>query len=72
MKLSILQIVISVLLVILILLQERSAGMSGLFGGGGDGGGAYQTRRGIERGIFWGTIVLGLAFGVVAILQILR
>lgn len=72
MTLPILQIAISVALVVLILLQERSAGMSGLFGGGGDGGGVYQTRRGLERGVFWGTIVLGIAFAVVAVLQILR
>ncbi len=64
----IIQIVIAVILVTLILLQERSAGMSGLFGGGE--GGVYQTRRGLERIVFYGTIVLSIAFAVLAVLQL--
>jgi preprotein translocase subunit SecG len=65
----IVQIVIAVFLVLLILLQERSAGMSGLFGGG-DGGGIYQTRRGLERIIFYATIVLAIVFAALAVLQL--
>jgi protein translocase SecG subunit len=63
------QIIISVILVVLILLQERSAGMSGLLGGG-DSGGVYQTRRGLERIIFYGTIFLAIAFAVLAVTQL--
>ena len=58
--LSITQIVISILLVALILLQERSSGLSGIFGGGETG--SYQTRRGLERLIFRATIVLTVCF----------
>lgn len=68
MIISIAQIIIAVALIVLILLQERSAGLSGLLGG--DGGGAYQTRRGMERAIFIGTIVLAVAFAVLAILNL--
>lgn len=67
---EIVQIVIAVLLIILILLQERSAGTSGLLGGVGDGG-VYQTRRGLERIIFWATVVFLAGFIITAILQIL-
>jgi protein translocase SecG subunit len=58
--LSTAQIVISVILIGLILIQERSSGTSGIFGGGG--GAPYQTRRGMEKVIFWATIGTGIAF----------
>ncbi len=69
MTLSVLQLIVSILLIILILLQERSAGMSGIFGGG-DAGGFYQARRGFEHAIFWATIVLALVFAGLAVFQI--
>ena len=62
------QIIISLVIIGLILLQERSAGLSGLFGG--ESGGFYQTRRGLERVIFWGTIVLAVLFVVLSIAQL--
>lgn len=70
---SIAQIVISVIVIALILLQERSSGVGGAFGGG-DAGGFYQTRRGIEKAIFIGTIVgvivfTGLALANLVLLQ---
>jgi protein translocase SecG subunit len=63
------QIALAAILVVLILLQERSAGMSGLFGG--DTGGVYQTRRGLERIIFGATIVGAILFAGIAVAQIL-
>lgn len=69
MIISIIQIIISIILIALILLQERSAGLSGLFGGG-EGGGVYQTRRGLEKVIFGGTIVLAIVFAALAILHL--
>ncbi len=68
MLIPIAQIAIAILLVALILLQERSAGLSGLFGG--EGGGFYQTRRGLEKIIFYATIVLSVAFVALAIFQL--
>ena len=67
MILTILQLIISVVLVILILLQERSAGLSGIFGGEG---GFYQTRRGLEKIIFRSTIVLAALFIIIAIIKL--
>ena len=67
---SIIYILVTVVLVTLILLQQRSAGMSGLFGG--ESGGFYQARRGLERFFFGGTIVLGIVFVLLSIWQLLH
>ncbi|OGY99176.1 MAG: preprotein translocase subunit SecG [Candidatus Liptonbacteria bacterium RIFCSPLOWO2_01_FULL_45_15] len=67
---TVIQAIISVLIVILILLQERSAGLSGIFGGEG-GGAFYQTRRGMEKTIFSTTIALAIIFLGLAIAQLL-
>lgn len=62
------QIVISAAVITLILLQERSAGLSGIFGG--DGGGFYQTRRGLEKMIFRGTVALVFIFVALTVFQL--
>ena len=71
MFLSILQIIVAVLLIILILLQERSSGLSGILGGGNESG-SYQTRRGLEKIIFYGTIVLTVIFIAIALLSLIK
>ncbi len=65
---SIAQIIISFIVIVLILLQERSSGMSGIFGGGESE--FYQTRRGLERLIFAATIALVLIFAGLSILNL--
>lgn len=67
--LAILQIIISVLLIISILFQQRGAGSSAIFGGGG--GGAYFQKRGLEKFLFWSTIVLAASFVILALLNII-
>lgn len=57
--LQILQIVIAVLFITSILLQNRGTGLSGVFGGSS---GVYRTKRGVEKGLFWTTIVLAVVF----------
>jgi len=68
MTIAIIQIVLSVVIITLILLQERSSGMSGLLGGSGEG--YYQARRGMEKIIFYSTIVLAVVFVALAIYQL--
>ena len=68
MTIAIIQIVLSVLIIALILLQERSSGMSGLMGGSGEG--YYQARRGMEKFVFYSTIILSVAFVGLAIYQL--
>lgn len=65
--LNIVQIVISTLLIGAILLQQRGGGLSPVLGGEGS---VYRTRRGVEKTIFWATIVLSAIFLVTAVLHI--
>jgi preprotein translocase subunit SecG len=62
------QIIISVLLIAAILLQQRGGGLSPVFGGEGA---VYRTRRGMERFIFIGTIVLSALFLVSVFLNLI-
>ncbi|MFA5076056.1 MAG: preprotein translocase subunit SecG [Patescibacteria group bacterium] len=66
--LSIIQVILAVLLVIAILLQNRGAGMGAVFGGEGN---VYKTKRGAEKILFWSTVVLSVAFLVVALLNVI-
>jgi preprotein translocase subunit SecG len=68
MTVAIIQIILSVVIITLILLQERSSGMSGLLGGSGEG--YYQARRGMEKLIFYSTIVLAVIFVALAVYQL--
>jgi protein translocase SecG subunit len=68
MIIAIIQIILSVAIITLILLQERSSGMSGLLGG--DSSGYYQARRGMEKMVFYATIILSVAFVGLAIYQL--
>jgi len=52
-------LVISVIVTALILLQSKGSGLSNVFGGEGN---VYQTRRGLEKGLFITTIILSVAF----------
>ena len=67
--LPIAQIVISILLIVAILLQQRGTAMGSAFGG--ESGGFYSTRRGIQEKTFWATIVLGVLFLVLALLNLI-
>ncbi len=58
------QIGVAVLLSISILLQNRGAGLSASFGG--DYGG-YYTKRGMEKFLYWGTIILAIIFLALAV-----
>lgn len=64
---SIIQIVLSILLVAAILLQQRGTGLGSAFGGGGE---VFRTKRGVEKGLFYATIVIAALFFVTAILNV--
>ncbi len=63
-----LEIVIAILLVASILLQHRGTGIGGAFGGADV---SYRSRRGAEKLLFRGTILLATLFLVVILAQIL-
>ncbi len=68
--LTLIHAVVAIAIIVLILLQERSAGVSGIFGG--SEGGFYQTRRGIEKTFFIATIVLIGVFAVISLVSLVR
>jgi protein translocase SecG subunit len=57
-------IIVMVMLIIVISLQNKSSGLSNVFGGAGN---IVQTRRGFERWLFYATIVLGIIFVLINI-----
>jgi preprotein translocase subunit SecG len=65
--LKIFQIILSLLLIVAILLQQRGSGLGLVFGGQGN---VYRSRRGIEKFLFVGTIVIAILFCLLAVLQI--
>ena len=46
-------------LMLSVLLQNRGTGVSGVFGGEGN---VYRTKRGVERILFFATIILAIVF----------
>ena len=57
--LKFLNIVVMILLIIIVSLQNKSSGLSNVFGGAGN---IVATRRGFEKWLFYATIVLGIIF----------
>jgi preprotein translocase subunit SecG len=62
------QIVVSILLTILILLQQRGSSLGSAFGGTGE---FYATRRGMEKKMFYATIILSTVFIILALLNLI-
>jgi len=58
-------ILTSIALVVSIILQSKGAGLGGLTGN--DSGGVFTARRGIEKTLFWVTIVFSALFFILAI-----
>jgi len=66
--LPIAQIIVAVALIVLILFQQRGTALGSAFG---QEGGFYATRRGIQKQMFWVTIVLGALFIILALLNLI-
>lgn len=64
------QIVLSLLLIGGILLQRSEAGLGSAFGSDGMSGGRF-SRRGFERTLFIGTIIVAILFAVSAFASLL-
>ncbi len=62
------QIAVSVILIILIAIQQRGTALGSAFGGGGE---FYSTRRGIQKKIYYATIVIAGLFIILGILNLL-
>ncbi len=64
------QIALSVLLIIAILLQRTGASLGGAFGADNFSSG-FHTRRGLEKTLFFATIILGTLFALSALINLL-
>jgi preprotein translocase subunit SecG len=67
--LNIALIITSTALIISVVLQSKGAGLGGLTGA--DTGGIFTARRGIEKTLFWVTIVLSVLFFTLTILTVI-
>jgi preprotein translocase subunit SecG len=65
--LQIIHLVITVLLGASILLQQRGTGLGDAFGADTS---VFTSRRGVEKVLYYLTIVFGISFGVLAVLQL--
>ncbi len=66
--LIIVNLVVMVILIIMVSLQNKSSGLSNVFGGAGQ---VVQTRRGFEKWLFYATIVCGFIFIGLSIASVL-
>lgn len=64
------QIIVSIVLIVLIAVQQRGTALGSGFGGGG-GGEFYSARRGIQKKLFYATIVVAGLFIILSILGLL-
>ncbi len=64
------QIVLSALLIGAILMQRTGASLGGAFGADNFSSG-FHTRRGLEKTLFYTTIILGILFALSALVNLL-
>jgi preprotein translocase subunit SecG len=64
------QILLSLLMIGAIILQRTGASLGGAFGADNFSSG-FHTRRGMERTLFFATIVIGVLFALSALLHLL-
>jgi len=65
--LTILQIIISILLVAVILLQAKGTGLGTAFGGSNQ---MYHSKRGMEKIVFGFTVFLASAFIILSVISL--
>ncbi len=61
-------VIVSVALILSVILQSKGAGLGGLTGA--DTGGIFTARRGVEKTLFYVTILLSLVFFILAVLSV--
>jgi len=62
------QVLLSLLVIGSVILQRSDAGLGGAFGGGSQAG--FYTKRGAEKYLFVGTIVIAVLFVVTSLLAL--
>ncbi len=64
------QVVLSMILIICVLLQQTGASLGGALGGDNFSA-TYHTRRGLEKYLFYITIIVGILFAVSAFIALI-
>lgn len=64
------QIVLSALLIVSIIMQRTGASLGGAFGVDNFSSG-FHTRRGLERTLFFTSIIIGILFAISALISLL-
>ncbi|OGC59332.1 preprotein translocase subunit SecG [candidate division WWE3 bacterium RIFCSPLOWO2_01_FULL_42_11] len=67
---DIIQIIVGVLLVISVLMQTKGTGLSNLFGGSGSS--IHRTKRGVEKWIWYSTMVLTTIFVLLTLISLFQ
>lgn len=62
------QIILGLLLTAAILIQAKGTGLGSAWGGGGE---TYRSKRGVEKLLFLGSIVLAVLFILISIINVL-
>ena len=62
------QLLVSVILIVLILIQQRGTALGSAFG---QESGFYGTLRGVQKKIFWLTVVFGALFIILAVANLI-
>lgn len=66
MLLTIIQIIVSLILISLILLQAKGTGLGSTFGGQSQ---AYHSKRGVEKLVFTATIITAIVFVIISLIN---
>lgn len=64
------QIILAVILTAAILVQRSEAGLGAGFGGDSFSS-AHHERRGFEKTLFWGTIIVAIVFVALAVISLI-
>lgn len=62
------QVLLAILITVAILLQSQGSGLGSTWGGGGE---TYHTKRGVEKVIFYATIIMITLFVIVSVASFL-
>jgi protein translocase SecG subunit len=65
--LGIIDLIVAVLLIVSVLMQSRGTSVGIAFGGGGE---SFRSKKGIEKFLFYATIILGALFAAISILKL--
>ena len=64
----IIQIILSIAIIALVLLQAQGTGLGSTWGGGGE---TYHTKRGVEKVLFYLTVILIVLFIGVSVVAVI-